>query len=142
MSSQKEKRWRRFCGNDSFRHTDAQRLESLSCACTVRCPLVRSSTSSVLSNVCRANKRRFNPPLVCRRRWDLPTSTTTIYQRDARRGNGWSGFTTFVGGPQCRAAGALLRQRSLSSLRVTSRPSSRRSDSALRDRVEPGNGPL
>ena len=26
MSSQKEKRWRRFCGNDSFRHTQLQWL--------------------------------------------------------------------------------------------------------------------
>ena len=61
-------------------------------------------------------------------RWDLPTSTTTMCQREARRGNGWSGFTTFVGGPQCRAAGTLVLQRSLSALRVTSQLSLRRSD--------------
>jgi hypothetical protein len=41
---------------------------------------------------------------------------------------------------QRTAAGALPPQRSLSSLRVTSRPSSRRSDSALKDMVDPGNG--
>jgi hypothetical protein len=30
MSSQKERRWRRFCGNNSFRHKALQRLEGLS----------------------------------------------------------------------------------------------------------------
>jgi hypothetical protein len=36
MSSQKENRWRRFCGSRSFRHEKLQRLESPSCTRTTR----------------------------------------------------------------------------------------------------------
>ena len=40
----------------------------------------------------------------------------------------WSDYTTFVGGPQCRAAGTLVLQRSLSASRVTSQRSLRTSE--------------
>lgn len=36
MNSQKEKRWRRFCGNDSLRHPERQRLAGLSGATSSR----------------------------------------------------------------------------------------------------------
>src|SRR4029453_14624896 len=62
---------------------------------------------------------------MCRYRWDLPTSTRTMCPREAPRRNGWSDCTMFVGGQQCRAAGTLVLQRSLSILRATSQRSLR-----------------
>jgi pimeloyl-ACP methyl ester carboxylesterase len=86
--------------------------------------------------------RRFHPAIECRYPWALPTSTTTMCQREALCGNGRSGSTTFVGGPRCRAAGTVLARRSLSALRAISQPSSRRSDSARRGPMAPGNDRL
>src|SRR5689334_11289311 len=72
--------------------------------------------------------QRSRPVHVCMYPRDLPTSIRTMCPREAHLGNGWSGCTTFVGGPQCRAAGTLVLPRSLSILRGTSQRSLQRSD--------------